>query len=162
MMVAEIGEKPEILLMNNPEAMKRENLPQLKLAQRFELDEAVRILGFNQGGEGLIEPGEGLNRRADFARGYVVMRFSREEAPERSLDRNFLPNEEIVIICPTIGGHSGGPCVNQSGEVIGILSRADPADPQRCYLVPSTEFKKLVKLSKRRLKSSIPEGVPLL
>uniref|UniRef100_A0A7S1CU18 Uncharacterized protein n=1 Tax=Skeletonema marinoi TaxID=267567 RepID=A0A7S1CU18_9STRA len=158
----DIGEKPEILLMNNPDAMKRENLPQLKLAQRFELDEAVRILGFNQGGEGLIEPGEGLNRRADFARGYVVMRFSREEAPERSLDRNFLPNEEIVIICPTIGGHSGGPCVNQSGEVIGILSRADPADPQRCYLVPSTEFKKLVKLSKRRLKSSIPEGVPLL
>lgn len=158
----DIDEKPEILLMNNPDAMKRENLPQLKLAQRFELDEPVRILGFNQGGEGLIEPGEGLNRRADFARGYVVMRFSREEALESSLDRNFLPNEEIVVICPTIGGHSGGPCVNQSGEVIGILSRSDPADQQRCYLVPSTEFKKLVKLSKRRLKSSIPEGVPLL
>eukprot|EP00986_Skeletonema_menzelii_P005328 scaffold1919_cov158-Skeletonema_menzelii.AAC.3 len=158
----DIGEKPEILLMNNPDAMKRENLHQLKVAQRFELDEAVRILGFNQGGEGLIGPGEGMNRRADFARGYVVMRFSREEAQESSLDRNFLPNEEIVVICPTIGGHSGGPCVNQSGEVIGILSRADPADPQRCYLVPSTEFKKLVKLSKRRLKTSIPEGVPQL
>jgi len=56
---------------------------------------------------------------------------------------------------------SGGPCVNQSGEVIGILSRADPADPQRCYLVPTTEFKKLIKASKRRLKSTIMEGVPL-
>jgi S1-C subfamily serine protease len=159
----DIGEKPEILLMNNPDAMKRENLPQLEVAHRFELDEAVRILGFNQGGEGLIEPGEGLNRRADFARGYVVMRFSREEASESSLmNRNFLPNEEIVVICPTIDGHSGGPCINSSGEVIGILSRADPADPQRCYLVPSTEFKKLVKLSKRRLKSMISEGVPVL
>ena len=50
--------------------------------------------------------------------------------------------------------------MNQSGEVIGILSRADPADPQRCYLVPTTEFKKLIKASKRRLKSTIVEGVP--
>ena len=156
----EIGERPEILLMNNPDAMKRENLPQLKLARRFELDEAVRILGFNQGGEGLISIGEVLNRRADFARGYVVMRFS--SSIETSMNRNFLPNEEIVVICPTIGGHSGGPCVNQSGEVIGILSRADPSDPQRCYLVPSTEFKTMVRLSKRRLKLTVSETVPLL
>ena len=53
---------------------------------------------------------------------------------------------------------SGGPCVNQSGEVIGILSRADQ---ERCYLVPTSEFKKLIKASKRRLKSTIMEGVPL-
>lgn len=65
----------------------------------------MRILDFKQGGEGLIGPGELLNRRADFARGYVVMRFTREEATESSFNRNFLPNEEIVVICPTIGGH---------------------------------------------------------
>lgn len=66
----EIGEQPERLLMNNPGAMKKENFKQLNVSQKFELDEAVRILGFNQGGEGLIGPGEELNRCADFARGY--------------------------------------------------------------------------------------------
>ena len=58
---------------------------------------------------------------------------------------------KIVVICPTIGGHSGGPCVNQQGEVIGILSRADPADRQRCYLVPSSEWLPLVKTAKKLL-----------
>lgn len=100
----DIGFTPETLLFNNPDAMKRENLPQLKLSQRFELDEVVRILGFNQGGEGLIEPGERLNRNADFARGYVVMRFTREESLP-SFNRTFLPYEEIVVICPTRSGH---------------------------------------------------------
>lgn len=145
----EIGEQPETLLMNNPGAMKKENFKQLNVRQKFELDEAVRILGFNQGGEGLIGPGEELNRCADFARGYVVMKFASEQAP----DRKFQPRSEIVVICPTIGGHSGGPCVNQQGEVIGILSRADPADRQRCYLVPSSEWMPLVKVAKRMLSS---------
>lgn len=150
----EIGEQPETLLMNNPGAMKNENFNQMKVSQKFELDEAVRILGFNQGGEGLIGPGEELNRCADFARGYVVMKFAIYENSEQSPDRKFQPNSEIVVICPTIGGHSGGPCVNQQGEVIGILSRADPADRQRCYLVPSSEWLPLVKVAKRLLSSS--------
>ena len=119
----EIGEQPEKLLMNNPEAMKRENFHQLKVSEKFELDEAVRILGYNQGGEGLIGPGEELNRCADFARGYVVMNFAINEVSEQTANRKFQPRSEIVVICPTIGGHSGGPCVNQQGEVIGILSR---------------------------------------
>jgi hypothetical protein len=147
----EIGEQPEKLLMNNPEAMKAEKFHQLSVSEKFELDEAVRILGFNQGGEGLIGPGEELNRCADFARGYVVMKFAINEVSESSMDRKFQPRSEIVVICPTIGGHSGGPCVNQQGEVIGILSRADPADRQRCYLVPSSEWKPMVKEAKRML-----------
>lgn len=119
----EIGEQPETLLMNSPEAMKLQGFDQLNVSYKFELDEAVRILGFNQGGEGLIGPGEELNRCADFARGYVVMKFAINEVPEQSPNRKFQPRSEIVVICPTIGGHSGGPCVNQQGEVIGILSR---------------------------------------
>mmetsp|Transcript_33225 Transcript_33225/g.58208 ORF Transcript_33225/g.58208 Transcript_33225/m.58208 type:complete len:364 (+) Transcript_33225:1998-3089(+) len=150
----EIGEQPETLLMNNPAMMKKENFIQLNVSQKFELDEAVRILGFNQGGEGLIGPGEELNRCADFARGYVVMKFAIYENSEQTPNRKFRPNSEIVVICPTIGGHSGGPCVNQQGEVIGILSRADPADRQRCYLVPSSEWLPLVKVARRMLSSS--------
>lgn len=146
-----IGDQPETLLMNNPVAMKNENFDQLKLSEKHELDEAVRILGFNQGGEGLIGPGQEMNRCADFARGYVVMKFN---VQENSVISNFQPRSEIVVICPTIGGHSGGPCVNQQGEVIGILSRADPADRQRCYLVPASEFAPLVKVAKKMLKLS--------
>jgi len=146
----EIGNQVETLLMNNPAAMKAENLNQLSVSQKFELDEAVRILGFNQGGEGLIHPTEELNRCADFARGYVVMKFAVYENEQKPY-RKFQPRAEIVVICPTIGGHSGGPCVNQQGEVIGILSRADPADRQRCYLVPSSEWLPLVKTAKKML-----------
>lgn len=31
----DIGEKTEIFLMNNPDAMKKENLTQLKVSKRF-------------------------------------------------------------------------------------------------------------------------------
>ena len=60
----------------------------------------------------------------------------------------FSPREEIVIMCPTISGHSGGPCVNDEGKVIGILSRADPVESQRCYLAPTNELKSLVNKAK--------------
>jgi V8-like Glu-specific endopeptidase len=86
----------------------------------------------------------------DFARGYVCKKFVTGEE-SGYLRHRFKPREEIVVICPTIGGHSGGPCVNQQGEVIGILSRADPAENQRCYLVPATEWKALVKKAKNSI-----------
>jgi GTPase SAR1 family protein len=140
------GDQPEILLQNNPEALKREKLQHLKVTEKCELDEQVRILGYNQGGEGLLGPGESLNRYMDFARGYVCKKFA--SAEDVGLRHRFKPREEVVVICPTIGGHSGGPCVNQQGEVIGILSRADPAENQRCYLVPASAWKSLVKKAK--------------
>jgi hypothetical protein len=142
------GEQPEKLLLNNPDAMKREKLQHLKVTEKCELDEQVRILGYNQGGEGLLGPGESLNRYVDFARGYVCKKFAGGEETGGYLRHHFKPREEIVVICPTIGGHSGGPCVNQQGEVIGILSRADPAENHRCYLVPTHEWKVLVKHAK--------------
>ena len=143
------GDQPEILMLNNEAAFKSEKLQALRLSEKCELDEQVRILGFNQGGEGLLGPGESLNRFVDFARGYVCKKFvSAGDAPNNNRDL-FKPREEIAVICPTIGGHSGGPCVNQQGEVIGILSRADPADGQRCYLSPTSEWKPLIKLAKK-------------
>lgn len=148
------GDQPERLLLNNPRALKSEQLQSLKMTEKCELDEQVRILGYNQGGEGLLSPGESLNRYVDFARGYVCMKFAQGldvgGAAGKLRDR-FKPREEIVVICPTIGGHSGGPCVNQQGEVIGILSRADPAESQRCYISPTYEWKALVKQAKNAL-----------
>lgn len=146
------GDEPERLLLNDPIALKQEKLHQLKITDKCELDEQVRIIGYNQGGEGLLGPGVSLNRFIDFARGYVCKKFAAGEgATDDQVRHRFKPREEIVVICPTIGGHSGGPCVNQQGEVIGILSRADPAENQRCYLVPTYEWKALLKEAKNSL-----------
>ena len=142
------GDQPEILLLGNEQALKNEKLQALRLSENVELEEQVRILGYNQGGEGLLGPGESLNRFVDFARGYVCKKFAsgeQERTTKSSLRDRFKPREEIAVICQTIGGHSGGPCVNQQGHVIGILSRADPAESQRCYISPTSEWKTLVK-----------------
>eukprot|EP00543_Licmophora_paradoxa_P017055 CAMPEP_0202478980 /NCGR_PEP_ID=MMETSP1360-20130828/94746_1 /ASSEMBLY_ACC=CAM_ASM_000848 /TAXON_ID=515479 /ORGANISM="Licmophora paradoxa, Strain CCMP2313" /LENGTH=1267 /DNA_ID=CAMNT_0049106287 /DNA_START=488 /DNA_END=4291 /DNA_ORIENTATION=+ len=119
----------------------------LLLCHEFELEESVRILGFNQGGEGLLEAGSHINMSGDFAKGYICGVFKKtsvEEFPGDSTCEAFNPREEIVVMCPTICGHSGGPCVNDEGMVIGILSRANALDRQRCYVVPAKEIHKLV------------------
>jgi hypothetical protein len=147
-----VGDQPEEVVEN----ILQEPLQSMKMTRRFELEEAVRILGFNQGGEGLLEKGKHVNRSADFAKGYIVKQFkiaddhSSSSGDSSSSGCGFSPREEIVIICPTIQGHSGGPCVNAEGKVIGILSRGDPVDRQRCYLVPSSEIKMLVNKAKKR------------
>jgi len=147
----QLGEQPEtcIDLMN-------ENLVSLKMTRRFELEESVRILGFNQGGEGILEQGKHVNRSADFAKGYICKQFkmadddnSASSNDSSSSGSGFVPREEIVVICPNIVGHSGGPCVNDEGKVVGILSRADPVDRQRCYLVPTNELKSLIAKAKK-------------
>jgi S1-C subfamily serine protease len=151
------GDVPEILLLNNPRALKNERLQNLKMTSKCELNENVRILGYNQGGEGMVRPGEVLNRFIDLSRGYVSKKFVHDHNNNgkddgiKKRDR-FQPREEIVVSdCRTIGGHSGGPCVNQQGEVIGILSRADVADHQRCYLVPTSELEVLVRQAKKQM-----------
>jgi hypothetical protein len=148
-----VGEQPEKIV----NWQQQEALPSLKMTRRFELEEAVRILGFNQGGEGRLEQGKHVNRSADFAKGYICKEFKLLDDDDHSESSDssstgsggFSPREEIVIMCPTISGHSGGPCVNDEGKVVGILSRADPVDRQRCYLVPSSELKMLVSKAKK-------------
>jgi hypothetical protein len=149
-----VGEQPEIIVTDP----LQEQLPTLKMTRRYELEETVRILGFNQGGEGILERGKHVNRSADFAKGYICKQFKMSDENSTSSNdddsstssscNGFSPREEIVIMCPTISGHSGGPCVNDEGKVVGILSRADPVDRQRCYLVPSSELKILVNKAK--------------
>jgi hypothetical protein len=110
---------------------------------------------------------------------------SSSHSSDSSSHNTFTPREEIVVICPTIGGHryvkgenhpcfrcrcrstcllsgrkSGGPCVNDEGKVIGILSRADPVDRQRCYLVPSNEIKILVTKARKLITRPSAVGLP--
>jgi hypothetical protein len=143
----EISAVHEIPLLDKKD-IKREKIPKLPVTTQCEVEEEVRVLGFNQGGEGLFNPGSTLNRVVDFAKGYIVRSFRVNESTRQGR-RTFIPRHEVVVNAPTIGGHSGGPCVNKLGEVIGILSRADPADKGRCYLVPTSEFMSLVNKSKR-------------
>ena len=144
-----IAMQKEILL--DQAKLKEENLVRLKMETDFQLEESIRIIGFNQGGEGVFEPGSHILRSADMAKGYICRMFTAamsDDSDDSSSDsetNTFSPREEIVAMCPTISGHSGGPCVNGDGLVIGILSRADPVDRNRCYLVPSNHLKSLIK-----------------
>jgi len=63
------------------------------------------------------------------------------------------PRMWIVLNSATINGHSGGPCVNMQGEVIGILSYSDE-NGRRCFVVPATEWKDLIRRAKLQMQSS--------
>lgn len=148
------ADEPEVPLADTA-ALQAEQLKSLKLTNRIELEEPIRIIGFDQGGDGLYEKGTRINRAPDLAKGYVCKKFKAamsDDSASQSSDSSsqfFAPREEIVVICPTISGHSGGPCVNEEGKVIGIVSRCDPVDHQRCYLVPASELKILVNEAKK-------------
>lgn len=191
----------EIPLRNNESLLRKEELQALGVTYDFEIQEQVRIIGYNQGGEGLIHEGKWIGGYLDFAFGYICKYFCTDEKLQSdftksnsdgervnnnlssktkdnrmkntniirnpftssSNNRNikslssstttFYPKQEIVMICPTITGHSGGPCVNARGEVIGILSRVDNIDSDRCYIVPACEWKPLLKKAKRICKN---------
>merc|ERR1712224_158276 len=103
------------------ESMKEESLSQLELTEDYEkghFGEHVRILGFNQGGEYMLENWE-VNTTLDYAIGHICRVFVHHT---EGYDTE---RKEVVVNCFTIGGHSGGPCVNEDGKVVGILSRHD-------------------------------------
>merc|ERR1712066_669700 len=100
-------------------------------------------------GEGVLREGEHLNRTVDLTDGYVARNVKRTSGRHITL-REFVPNSEIIVMCVTYRGHSGGPCVDQNGKVIGLVSRADTDESKRCYLVPASELKRLLKEAKKR------------
>jgi len=147
-----IGQQPEIFL----ESMKEESISKLKTATWCEVEQSARILGFNQSGEGRLDMHRDVDRQPDFVEGYVCKKYKAQTDHSSSCDNtpsseegNFSPKVEIVVICKTKGGHSGGPCVNDQGQVVGILSRVDPVDPERNYLVPSSAIKALIRKANR-------------
>ena len=128
---------PEVPLYKR--GIKEENLSQLKLQENCEIEERVRIIGFNQGGENIRKEGSWLFRNIGCTPGII------NELPNYDFEliqSERSPRSEIVVTCDTISGESGGPCVNDNGEVVGILSRGHG---NRSYLVPISECMKLVK-----------------
>lgn len=129
--------------------------PALKLTEKLEEQQFVRLLGFSQD-----DLSKGLNHVADFAYGYVIKKClttttttstssgSPQGCPWQGSKKSFCPLGEINVRCPTIPGHSGGPFINAEGDVIGMLSRADSADLQECYLVPVSEMNALIAAAK--------------
>lgn len=123
--------------------------PRLHFSDHVQLEDQVRVIGFNQCGEGVLREGEHLNRTVDLTNGYVARNLKKTTGNHITL-REFVPSSEIIVMCYTIRGHSGGPCVNQDGQVIGLVSRADLDESKRCYLVPSSELKRLLKEAKKK------------
>lgn len=150
--------QPERIL--NKRDVVRERLQRLKCKSHCKIADNVRVLGFNQEGEGLLEKGTHVDRMPCITKGYVSKKMSSEsqqnltEFDESQQDTAvFVPNSEIVVICNTKFGHSGGPCINLQGEVIGIVSRADPVEKDRSYLVPARQLNILLNKAKTRFET---------
>lgn len=131
---------------------KREKLKKLKLKGAY-CEEQIRIIGINQSGEGRYERGTRVNHQLSITKGYVCQNIDALNHIVRRKKGVFSPNSEIVVECTAYEGQSGGPCVNQDGEVIGIVSRTNPNDSRRCYLVPWTELEFILKKAKKRIRN---------
>ena len=125
---------------------EKENLKTLKVREECEVEERVRIIGFSQGGEDIIREGSWLFRNIGCTFGMVKSHFSYDQPEEV---RKLCPRKEVIVACDTIVGESGGPCINQQGEVIGILSRGHET---RCYLAPTSEWISLLRQAKKKLR----------
>ena len=147
--IEECGNQPELPITNNAAILKAELQP-LKMTSTREIGEDIRILGYSQSGEGILPRGGHINRSPDLARGYVARFFRADHVSTSSSAGQFVPREEIVCSCRVIEGMSGGPAINNNGKVLGLLSRSDKADGERCYLVPASELRSLLKRAKAR------------
>mmetsp|Transcript_693 Transcript_693/g.799 ORF Transcript_693/g.799 Transcript_693/m.799 type:complete len:1529 (-) Transcript_693:95-4681(-) len=136
-----------------------ERLPRLKLLPRgvkIQRDTKVRAIGFRQDGEGIWHQGKRINRIPASSHGYVSKQLGDKSRVDTDT-KEFVPRYEIVVVeCSTSVGSSGGPFVDEQGNVIGILSRSDPVDNQRCYLAPAREIMKLLKEAKAKCDTQRP------
>ena len=130
------GEEISTSLTGEPVLMKEQNLAKLDVTEESHLGESIRILGFDQ------PDNTRVNRSFGVSAGTVYKQFETKAVGGERY--RYMPRKKTVLICNTIGGHSGGPCVNQSGQVIGILSCAGFTERSRSYLVPTSEWIHLV------------------
>lgn len=146
-----LSRRAEIPISSQSE-IRKERLQRLVMTTESQRQQEVRVLGFRQTGEGILVGGGHINRTACVNVGYVC---KPPESNSHQSSDEFVPRNEIVVSCPTGGGNSGGPFVNELGEVIGILSRADPIESQRCYLTAAAELKILLKEARKICKESL-------
>lgn len=127
------------------------------------------VLGWSRSGKQRL-PSLRLSERSSpiFRRGDVAVVGFRPQAPEKGgarsvlgatkgvvaedhpADGAFLGQSPVAVTCLTVGGESGGPCVDRDGTVIGVLSQGDD---EHSYLVSARDVSKLVKQAKQNLKS---------
>ena len=167
-MEKDVDDKDGVSAIDQPEKpltldqISGEDLRSLKLTKNFDIAESVRLLGYNQEGEGIFEIGKHISPSVEFVEGRIHRLFKATRTEDgfesdsssaasinsHSQPNSFVPREEIILHCLVNSGHSGGPCVNSEGKVVGILSRSDPVQRDRCYLVPTSELRPLVMKAK--------------
>jgi Trypsin-like peptidase domain len=120
---------------------------ELKLTEKkCRLKDPVLLYGFSQDGEGLFDPKSFLNCQLGVQYGNVSM-LGKYGGATPIGPANYVPHEEIKVSgTPAVPGHSGGPCINDSGEVVGILCRVkDIKDyPTVWYIIPCSQIRKLL------------------
>ena len=141
------GHQTGILLKGRERGMLKQKLQYLKTTESVEVDEEVYVFGYGQGCTGLRSPNEKVKRSMDFAPGQVCEKVT-VDSQEQTFGL-FKPHEEIAVSShiAVIRGHSGGPCVNPKGHVIGIVSRGGKDNV--CYLSPASAWLHLVKDAKK-------------
>lgn len=123
--------------------LREEHLNSLEVSEYCEIEEHVRIIGFPQDGKHLVRQGSNLFRNVGVTKGFVNSHFDNDDDDLSEQKGLFSPQNEIVVTgSSTFGGESGGPCINQQGKVIGILSRSHGT---RNYLVPTIKWMRLLK-----------------
>jgi len=146
---------PSFSLKQQPEVpmfygkLKYEKTKRLNLTKP-RLEEQIRIIGFVQRGEGIYEQGQIINHTPNVTKGYVCNIKDHVSPTVQYGPDIFFPLSEIVVECASYQGQSGGPCINQDGKVIGIVTRRN-IDQRMCYLAPSSELVNILKKAKRNL-----------
>jgi len=142
--------KPQSEIAINYGKFKYEKIKSLKL-MKPRIDERIRIIGFIQQGEGIYEQGQIINHTPSVTSGYVC---NIKECVSPIVPNEtdiFTTRSEITVECFSCPGQSGGPCVNQDGEVIGILTRMHPNNKGICYLAPISELQIILRKAKKRI-----------
>jgi len=156
-MERDVTHKANVRAIDQPEhhistsQMAGQELRSLEMTTKFQMEEAVRFTGYNQGGEGLYVEGEHISLSVDIVEGKICGNLLVPMDPwgnSTCSERAFKPRSEIITTCVAVGGHSGGPCVNSDGLVIGCLSRRHC---DRCYIVPVSEINPLITKAQRHI-----------
>lgn len=128
-------EEIEILLRDNAVMLKAQQFVPLPLSFKSELEENVCVYGYEQ-----IESDDNVvNRNMNSSSGYISQHLAvADNGPE---EYKYQPRRLTVIMSEAKVGHTGGPCVNERGEVVGLLSCADPNESEtRSFVVPVSEW----------------------